>query len=606
MKRSLFTILFVSLLFFACTNSINISENNKKPGNQEQDQDENQNPEMETVLGDNWITFGLLSKVLDKDPIFSRWAQYGDALKDTHGTVIGLYTYNSNNNLIGKTTLRSSNINITEDTAITFDYRLDILGEDIFSVKVDGNVVFSTKGIWGEGWKKGSVILSKGFHTVDFVAENCDEYYYNLPCTNAVYLDNINIVPDTTEFVGIYPKGNQETFVNGNSIQFTANALRSDNSIRSDRDISWSCTGGTITQNGLFTPGSTAGIYKVTATIDGKEASNSTVIVHGENYLEDSVTINGNTFTGYSGSTTSFNTDTISFEIAPSGSSFEADGFFVVKGKVTNEQTNNYAILVIKCGDYETTYLLKDEFYERIWLRFGNADEYEIRICDITEIFFMGECYTGCNYSWSNTWTVTNTSPISTEEAVYLLPSYFCQGDNYLVSNTINAILAELPQDASVGQKLQALHDWQIHALHYDNASLNPDNRKLQDAVSVLKNNFGVCEGYANLYACFARAIGVKTRYQASSRMNHGWVQCYYNNEWKLVDVTWDDPIHCEEESCSEKYPYAENYNYFLIKTTGLVDQNGNYDHYGDETDYTRSIVEYTQPKRLYGPDGWY
>lgn len=62
MKRSLFTILFVSLLFFACTNSINISEN------KEQDQDENQNPEIETVLGDNWITFGLLSKVLDKDP----------------------------------------------------------------------------------------------------------------------------------------------------------------------------------------------------------------------------------------------------------------------------------------------------------------------------------------------------------------------------------------------------------------------------------------------------------------------------------------------------------------------------------------------------------
>lgn len=548
-------------------------------------------------LDGNWSVNGLSASVIENDPIFAAWTQYGDALEDSHGKVFKLSTYDGSRT--GDSLLKISNISNSVDSAISFDYRLDLWTSNSFTVYVDEEEKYSTTG-YGEGWRNGSINLSAGNHTVEFKADS--DGYYSPSLRNAVYLDNISLVPDTTESVGIYPKGNQETFVNGNTIQFTANALRSDNSIRSDRDVSWSCTGGTITQDGLFTPGSTSGTYTVTASVDGKQASNSTVIVHGENYLEDSVTINGTTFTGYRGSTTSFNTNTISFEIAPSGSSFEADGFFVLKGKVTNSDTQNHAIILIKSGDYETYYLLKDEFYERIWLRFGNTNEYTVIVGDMISINFSGECYMGSNYYPSKTWTVTNTSPIATEEAVYLLPSYFCQGDNFIVSNTINAILAELPQDATVGQKLQALHDWQIHALHYDNVTLNHSNlRKLQDAVSVLKNAMAVCEGYANLYACFARAIGVKTKFQASNSMNHAWVQCYYNNEWKLVDVTWDDPVDNYSDSYTEKNPYAENYNYFLISLNGV---DG--DHYGDVTAPGRSAIKPTQPLRFFGPDGWY
>ena len=548
-------------------------------------------------LDGNWSVNGLSASVIESDPIFAEWAQYGDALEDSHGKVFKLSTYDGSRT--GDSLLKISNISNSVDSAISFDYRLDLWTSNSFTVYVDDEEKFSTTG-YGEGWRKGSIYLSAGNHVVEFKAKT--DGYYSPGMTNSVYLDNISLVPDTTESVGIYPKGNQETFVNGNTIQFTANALRSDNSIRSDRDVSWSCTGGTITQDGLFTPGSTSGTYIVTASVDGKQASNSTVIVHGENYLENSVTINGTTFTGYRGPTTSCNTNTISFEIAPSGSSFEADGFFVLKGKVTNPDTQNHAIIQIQSGDYETYYLLKDEFYERIWLRFGNTNEYTVIVGDMISINFSGECYMGSSYYPSKTWTVTNTSPISTEEAIYLLPSYFCQGDNFIVSNTINAILAELPQDATVGQKLQALHDWQIHALHYDNVTLNHNNRrKLQDAVSVLKNAMAVCEGYANLYACFARAIGVKTKFQASNSMNHAWVQCYYNNGWKLVDVTWDDPVDNYSDSNTEKNPYAENYNYFLISLNGV---DG--DHYGDVTAPGRSAIKPTQPLRFFGPDGWY
>ena len=544
-------------------------------------------------LPENWISKGIESVVIDVDPITSNWEQYGDAIVDTHGEIYKLATKATS---IGDSSLQILNIKVSKDSALSFEYKMDLL-KDSFNVYVDGELKFTqTTSSSGDGWRNGSVEIPQGSHVVEFKAKDEDNVYYRAPCTNAVYLDNINLISDTTDSVGIYPKGKQETYVNGSTIQFTANALRSDKSIRSNRNVSWSCTGGTISEAGLFTPGATAGTYTVTATIDGKEASNTTVIVHGENYLEESVTINGNTFTGYSGTKTSLNTDTISFDLVPSGNSFEVDGFFVLKGKVTNADTQNHALVVIESNGYKTNYILKDEFYERIWLRFGSGS-YEIQVWDLTSINFSGDCPTGYGGFIGKTWTVTNTN--SLEDAVYLLPSDDCQGDDYLVSNTINAILAELPENATVGQKLQALHDWQIHTLHYDNVSLNY-HRKLQDAVTVLENQMAVCEGYANLYACFARAIGVKTKYQSSSAMNHGWVQCYYNGEWKLVDVTWDDPVSSNDLTNTEKNPYAENYKYFLIATDGV---DG--DHYSDITD-PRSAVRPTQPLRLYGLDGWY
>jgi len=546
------------------------------------------------VLSNLWIGRGVSASVIDEDPITSEWFQYGDAIVDSHGKVYELLTADKESS--GESTLKIINIKTTVDSALSFDYKLDLFDSNNFEVYIDNEKKFTTTGS-GQCWRNHSITIPSGNHVVEFKAISTDGYYFTC-LKNAVYLDNINLVPDVTDSVGIYPKGKQETFVNGNPIQFTANALRSDKSVRAGREVTWTCTGGTITEGGVFTPGATAGTYTVTATVDGLSVSNTTVVVHGENYLEDSVTINGTTFTGYRGTTGPSKTSTVNFEIAPESSSFSADGFFVLKGSVNNTNANNYALVQITSGSFETSILLKDDFYTRVWLRFGNTNSYKVEVWDLASISLSGECYTGCYGYVEKTWTVTNTSDI--EDAEYLMPSYFCQGDDFLVSNTVNAVLAELPQNATEGQKLQALHDWQIHTLHYDNVSLNNNKRKLQDAVSVLKNKMAVCEGYANLYACFARAIGVKTKYQASSQMCHGWLQCYYNGAWRLVDVTWDDPVANYSDSNTEKNPYAENYAYFLIANTGI-----NNDHYGDETDTGRSAVS-VQPIRFFGPNGWY
>lgn len=528
-----------------------------------------------------WLAGGVSSEV-STDEIFESWAQYGDALVDTHEKVYALKTYDGTTR--GNSTLKIFYVKPTVDSALSFEYKLDLYTADYLKVYVDGEEKFSETG-YGQTWKTASIDISAGTHTITFSAEKTNNYYSTTQ-KNAVYIDNVTLVADTTESVDISPKGKQETYVGGFDIQFTANALRSDGSTRSDRTVSWTATGGSIDENGLFTPGSTSGTYTVTATIDGKTASNTTVIVHGEDYLEDSVTIGGETFTGYSGTIGVKSTGTVTFTKAPTASSFSADGFFVLKGTVSNSSASNYAMVKIESGDDETFVLLKDSFYTRVWLRFGTENIYTVTVYDMTSISFSGECYMGGGLTTANSITYNITNTHSLDNADQLMPSYYCQGDDFLVSNAVNAVLAELPSDATVGQKLQALHDWEIHRMHYDNVSLNSSSRKLQDAVSVVKNEMGVCEGYANLYAALARSIGVRTKYQASSSMNHGWVQCYYNDEWKLLDATWDDPVSSNSDSNTEKNPYAENYKYFLIGTTGVSN-----DHYSDSTDNGRAAI---------------
>ena len=145
------------------------------------------------------------------------------------------------------------------------------------------------------------------------------------------------------------------------------------------------------------------------------------------------------------------------------------------------------------------------------------------------------------------------------------MPSDNCQCDDFLISNAFNAVMAELPENATLGMKLQALYDWEARRSHYDYESFtttSTDKRKRQDALHVLKYGMCVCEGYADLYTAFARLLGVKAAYQSSANLNHAWTELYYKGQWKMVDITWDDS---SETGSVDKKPTAENYRYFLI-----------------------------------------
>ena len=564
------------------------------------------NQTFETTVDSNmWIGTGCFANVINADPVFATWAQYGNTLVDTHQKVFKLGTYE--NSKLADSSLTIKKISITQESALSFDYKCDLYNDDTYNCTLQVFIDNGTTPVLEmngskQTWQKGSIILSEGTHSVTFSTKST---VYSPALTNSVYLDNITLAPNTVASVDIYPKGVQETYVGGDTIKFTAKALRSDGSIIDGKVVSWSASEGTISSAGIFTPGSSSGTVTVTATIEGKTASNNTVIVHGTNYLTDSVTINGKTFTGTitNGSGSRTNTTNITWaNPTPNYKSFTTDGFFVLKGTANN----TYGYVKVTKGDYETEYYLPSgDFEQRIWLRFGDG-QYTVFVTEIELTFadsydgYEGDLLGMNSYYTSGpsttTFTVTNNSGLSPTytagECALLMPSYLCQSDSFIVSNAFNAIMAELPEQATLGQKLQAIHDWEIHRNHYDNVSYNDDDkRKKQDSVSVIKYEMAVCEGYANLYAALARLLGVQTAYQSSSSMNHGWVECYYEGQWLLVDATWDDPVADYSNNYTEKNPTSENYKYFLIGRTGV---NG--DHSGNATQYGRSIIAEPAP----------
>lgn len=603
-------------------------------------------PEINDILfGDpDWDVLGqgLAAEIVDRDPVLAKFPQYGDALVDTHGKVIKLATHttssvfsdkNVNNVRGGNSALLIKEINVSVESALSFDYKCDLyywydengqLHENYLQVFIDNDTepTFETYG-YGQMWQKESLILAPGTHTVKFLA-GTDEYYYGYYITNAAYIDNVTLAPNTIASVDIYPKGLQETYVNGDTIQFSAKALRSDGSVIADKDVTWTSTGGSIDSNGLFTPGNTKGTFTVTATIDGKSTSNTTVKVHGSSYLTDPVTINGHTFTGTItpiNSVTRTDTNKITFsDPTPKYTNFTTDGFFVLKG--TAKDTCAF-IRVVKLDDDDSTdkefgwdykynnyYIIKPgDFEQRIWLRFGDGD-YEILVYEATVNFYKDyDGYEGAfndanwpgsdepgSYTWFHVRNQT-TFNHSADDCAYLLPSYYIQCDDFLITNAFNAVMAELPDDATLGMKLQALYDWEARRSHYDYVSFtdtSTDKRKRQDAVHVLKYGMGVCEGYADLYTAFSRLLGIKSAYQSSANLCHAWTELYYKGAWKMVDVTWDDP---SANMSTDKNPTAENYWYFLIDPNDAShakqDSEGNTIEpyqYDRVTDYSRSV----------------
>lgn len=433
--------------------------------------------------------------------------------------------------------------------------------------------------------------------------------------TSCINVNNPEIPPvkEDIEQIKIYPKGKQETYINGDTLVFTAKTYLSDGSEITGKKVTWSSSGGKIDENGVFTP-TELGQFTIKATIDGLSASNSTVIVHGADYLSDAVTIGNDTYTGFSGKKGKFNTDYINFESpSPAEESFSADGFFVLKGKALSD-----AIVRVKKGEYETFYFINEgEFYQRIWLRFGQG-EYKVLISETClEYYNTGNSkYEGAykggsrfylDGSGTRNLTVFNLHNDSSSDMMYLMPSYICQSDDFHVTNAANAILAELPENSSDEEKLKLLHDWEIHRMYYDNVSVNhPDQRKKQDAVSVIKYQMGVCEGYANLFTAVERVFGIKGRVQVSEKINHAWNNTYLNNKWYIVDSTWDDPITSYSDDYCDIAADRNIYTYFLISTEDDASLDKNHLCPDEKVEVSRSIGSIKVPKMIGMPDGWY
>jgi transglutaminase-like putative cysteine protease len=475
----------------------------------------------------------------------------------------------------------------------------------------------------GGSWARKTFIIDAGSHELKWVLEKDKGNYYE-SATNKVWIGNVSLIPDVTDSVVLYPRADQETYAGGHTIQYTAKALRSDGSVRSNAGgfvFTGSGSGGSVDSNGLFTP-SAGGTYTVSVSQDGKTASAGTITVHPGDYLRRPYTYpgTGQTYTGYSGSEGSLTTDggvTISY---PAETSFSADGFFTLEGSVNNPDVYNYVYVQVTKGGLETYYLLRDTFKTRIWLRFG-AGSYTVRVWGYSQISLSpdlgaeGDFISGSYYQNPIIFTVTNTrdeAGVDEADRRFLYPSFIVQSDDFRVTN----LAADLTYGITdLREKARAVHDHLVTNTVYDGDSYPGTNRrKKQDALTVLRTRYhidgqyepaghylAVCEGYANASAALLRAAGIETKYLLSSPMNHAWNNVYIDG-WKFYDATWDDPVP-NSGVIADYGPGYVRHKYFLLDSMTGVDN----DHYGDEAVPGRYIGFRPTPPRQKGvPDGWY
>lgn len=170
------------------------------------------------------------------------------------------------------------------------------------------------------------------------------------------------------------------------------------------------------------------------------------------------------------------------------------------------------------------------------YLRFGPG-KYNIQINHTSGLNKYGSYYTLKNLTISN---------LDERDLSYLLPSEQVQSEDPHIVSLAENLLAGVDNDL---EKVKIIHDFVAQQLSYDFNSYYDGSymKKSYDAMTVLNGGVAVCAGYANLFAAIGRAahlrVAVVHGKGVTSRLtgNHAWNEVFIDNEWKSVDVTWDD-----------------------------------------------------------------
>ncbi|MBP5707037.1 MAG: transglutaminase domain-containing protein [Spirochaetales bacterium] len=477
--------------------------------------------------------------ITNADNSYSRWTTCVDgAFPNSHGNVLET-TYNN--------AVKIRRIKRTSQGVLTFWHK---------SFGTSGTVTVNDNGTAytfqaSELWKKAAVPLSAGEHTITIKAGG--------------RIDDVEIKDGSA--YDITPRGLQQTYIGGHTIQYALSPTA--------ENVTWSVSGSGTIVNGKFTPTS-AGEFTVTAKIGSTIVAESTVKVHENNH--GAFTIGDTTFTGVDNSILSSSVTQVGitkFNLMPNTTTFSCDGFFPLVGTVTPSGSQNITFVKITKDGYSTSYYLQNTFDQRIWLRFGPGD-YKVKICDGACEFRtdidgnQGAIKTSSNLYVQRTLTVTNTNTMPADEAMWLMPSYYINNDDYRIQNVAADIRAGLsPSENTPADKLRALHDWETDYLYYDLSSISSyesgTHRRHQEAIWVLNNTTAVCEGYATLYASLCRAIGIKAKYSSSDKLNHAYTFIWFNGDYRMTDVTWDDPVSSSDSATTQNRNVGKYcYDYFL------------------------------------------
>ena len=146
------------------------------------------------------------------------------------------------------------------------------------------------------------------------------------------------------------------------------------------------------------------------------------------------------------------------------------------------------------------------------------------------------------NYTFHKLITVENTD---SRDMNFLLPTYKVQSGDDRIKMLALSITKNAQNDE---EAFIAIYKYVTKTIKYDYTVLEDNSYATIDfnAIKTLLDSKAVCEGYANLVAALSRAYGIRTKVIFGSATNslgtfsHAWNEVFINDQWKLVDATWD------------------------------------------------------------------
>jgi hypothetical protein len=123
-----------------------------------------------------------------------------------------------------------------------------------------------------------------------------------------------------------------------------------------------------------------------------------------------------------------------------------------------------------------------------------------------------------------------------------------------LQAQTVDIIMASLTRDiVNDSQKVVRIYDWITRNIKYEPRSVHQnwenDTTLRQEPYNVIVRKKAVCMGYAKLFKAMCQSANIeavviegmaKNIYGALERAEHAWNAVRINNNWYLLDATWD------------------------------------------------------------------
>lgn len=134
------------------------------------------------------------------------------------------------------------------------------------------------------------------------------------------------------------------------------------------------------------------------------------------------------------------------------------------------------------------------------------------------------------------------------------------------IDNEIDEIIAQnILSEMNDRDKIKVLHDYIITNTTYDKVREETKDSQYDSSrmTGLLFEHYSVCSGYTDVMAVMLEKLNIRNFRVASEE--HIWNAVYIDDEWKHLDLTWDDPVSPNGKEVLED-------TFFLIDTETLLD----------------------------------